>query len=214
MNFAYFRKSHRNYEATLQELDNAIAQSDWKKIGEAEMESHQGKMLMIYKAEWLDKLAEIDHRLLGLMPFSITVLKKGDEIVVGSGQTQLLRALAMGQEMGEMAHQTEEQLKEMIHHAAQVGEAKLESVKLYSSMTCPYCKMEQKWLEEHKIDHQVVYVDLQQEEAEKLVQRTGQLGVPVTEVIFEESDPEYVVGFDRERLQDMLKVEKSVLVRP
>jgi glutaredoxin 3 len=77
-------------------------------------------------------------------------------------------------------------------------------VKLYSTLSCPYCKMEKAWLDEKKIDHEVVYVDQNQQEAIEMVRKTGQMGVPVTEIIHKNGDPEFVIGFDVPRLSGAL----------
>ncbi len=79
------------------------------------------------------------------------------------------------------------------------------SVKLYSTMSCPYCKMEKAWLENEKINHEVVYVDLNRSEAMNMIQKTGQMGVPVTEITDENGKIEFVVGFDKPRLEQILK---------
>lgn len=79
------------------------------------------------------------------------------------------------------------------------------SVKLYSTRTCPYCMMEKKWLEKEKINHEVVYVDSDQNEAINMVEKTGQMGVPVTEIKFEDGREEYVIGFDKSTLEYYLK---------
>ncbi len=79
-------------------------------------------------------------------------------------------------------------------------------IKLYSTHTCPYCLMEKAWLEGNKIAHEVVYVDNDQKAAIEMVQRTGQMGVPVTEVAREGKEPEFVVGFDKGRLAKILGI--------
>ncbi len=79
------------------------------------------------------------------------------------------------------------------------------NVKLYSTKTCPYCMMEKAWLESEKIKHEVVYVDQNQEEARKMVEKTQQMGVPVTEIQFENGKEEFVVGFNKPLLQHLLK---------
>ncbi len=79
------------------------------------------------------------------------------------------------------------------------------SVKLYSTQSCPFCRMEKAWLESEKIEHEVVYVDLNRDEAIKMVQKTGQMGVPVTQIGFEDGHEEFVIGFDRPRLEYFLK---------
>lgn len=82
---------------------------------------------------------------------------------------------------------------------------KAKKVKLYSTRTCPYCMMEKDWLEKEKIDHEVVFVDSNREEAMNMVQKTGQMGVPVTEIKYEDGREEFVVGFDKPTLEYYLK---------
>ena len=81
---------------------------------------------------------------------------------------------------------------------------KIKNIKLYSTTMCPYCKMEKAWLEGNKIDHEVSYVDQNQKEAIEMVRATGQMGVPVTKIEFENSDTKYVIGFDVPQLSNIL----------
>lgn len=83
---------------------------------------------------------------------------------------------------------------------------KVKNVKVYSTTTCPYCRLEKAWLEGNKIEHEVVYVDKDQNEAINMVRKTGQMGVPVTEIEFESGDPRFIVGFDVPQLSEVLEV--------
>ena len=82
---------------------------------------------------------------------------------------------------------------------------KVKKVKLYSTMQCPYCRMEKAWLEGNNIEHEVSYVDKNQEEAIEMVKKTGQMGVPVTEILYDDKDPDYIVGFDVGRLSEIFQ---------
>lgn len=84
---------------------------------------------------------------------------------------------------------------------------RVKKVKLYSTVSCPYCRMEKAWLEGNKINHEVVYVDQNQEEAVKMVRKTGQMGVPVAEIEFEDGDSQFVIGFDVPKLSEILEVK-------
>jgi glutaredoxin len=64
--------------------------------------------------------------------------------------------------------------------------------------------MEKAWLDSKKLAHTVVYVDDDEKEARRLVERTGQMGVPVTEIEYDAGDPEFIVGFDKKRLEGIL----------
>lgn len=79
-------------------------------------------------------------------------------------------------------------------------------VRVYSTSTCPFCKMEKAWLEKNNVKFDYVLVDQDQAEAEHMVTSTGQMGVPVTEFRYEGKQPTYVVGFDRAALAARLGV--------
>ena len=76
-------------------------------------------------------------------------------------------------------------------------------VKVYSTKTCPYCDMEKDFLREHKIEFEDIDVSVNQEAANEMVEKSGQMGVPVTEI-----DGEIVVGFDKERLKRLLNIKE------
>ena len=82
---------------------------------------------------------------------------------------------------------------------------KLKKIKLYATLSCPYCHMEAEWLKSKKIDYDHILVDLNQKAAEEMVRKTGQMGVPVTEIIYDNDEEEYIIGFDRERLEELIK---------
>ncbi len=48
---------------------------------------------------------------------------------------------------------------------------------------------------------------MDEKEAIDMVRKTGQMGVPVTELQFEKGNPEYIVGFDQPRLRELLEVK-------
>jgi glutaredoxin 3 len=77
-------------------------------------------------------------------------------------------------------------------------------VKVYSTTTCPYCIMEKQWLDANKITHKVVYVDLDHKEARNMINNTGQMGVPVTELTLEDGNKKYIVGFDKLELKKVI----------
>ena len=39
-----------------------------------------------------------------------------------------------------------------------------------------------------------------------MIEKSGQMGVPVTEIEFEDGGIEYVIGFDKERLQELFEI--------
>lgn len=206
MNVSYFRKSRFGLSETTENVIKNAKDSGWKILGEAPLPDGLGKMVLLCRTEWVKTLIEKDHNLLGFLPCAISVFMKENNVLIGTGQPAIIKALAKSEDIAGMAAEAEVQVKDLIHKSAGVAELKPAKVKLYSTMTCPYCKMEQSWLEEKKIPHDVVHVDLNQKEAEAMVAKTGQMGVPVTEIQYEGGESEYIIGFDKPRLEQILRV--------
>lgn len=77
------------------------------------------------------------------------------------------------------------------------------SVVVYSTSTCPYCNMAKEFLKEHKIDFKEVDVGVDQEAAKALVEKTGQMGVPVIEI-----EGKFIIGFDKEKVMEALGIKE------
>ena len=73
-------------------------------------------------------------------------------------------------------------------------------VKVYSTPTCPYCKMVKTYLDEQGIKYQDFDVTQDVAAKDEMIEKSGQMGVPFITV-----DGELVIGFDRERLETLLK---------
>ncbi len=83
---------------------------------------------------------------------------------------------------------------------------KVKDIKLYATFACPYCKMEKEWLDKNQISHKVIMVDINPYEAQNMVEKTGQMGVPVTEIIYQDNKSEFIIGYDQKKLSDILDV--------
>ena len=204
MNLAYFRKSTYSVEETVKNVLEQAKKGGWKMLGTVDFPNNSGKMVLICRPEWVKEVLEYDTDIVGFLPCTISVLKKGDDILIGTGQPGVIKAITQNKNLAQLVTIAEKQLKDLIHASAGVKELHPTHVKLYSTTTCPYCKMEKAWLDENKIKHDLIYVDRDHEEAQKMVEKTGQMGVPVTEVQFDEGDPEYIIGFDQPKLAEML----------
>ncbi len=81
---------------------------------------------------------------------------------------------------------------------------------VYSTTTCPYCKMLVKWLNEHNIDYTEYKVDLNPYAAQTMVALSGQMGVPFTTIEDEASGSlEKVLGFDVPALNTIFNLKKG-----
>ena len=79
-------------------------------------------------------------------------------------------------------------------------------VSVYSTTTCPYCVMLKRWLKENDVDFQDILVDLDPKAARKMVELSGQMGVPFTTVEKDDGKMNGVVGFDRATLGQLIGV--------
>ncbi len=75
-------------------------------------------------------------------------------------------------------------------------------VNVYSTPTCPYCKMVKQFLTENKIDFEDIDVSVNQNLAHEMIQKSGQMGVPVLDI-----DGRIVVGFDKTRIKQLLALK-------
>ena len=67
----------------------------------------------------------------------------------------------------------------------------MKTVTVYTTTRCPYCVMLKNYLEDQNISFKEVNVESKPEVMRELVNKTGQMGVPQTEV-----NGKWVVGFD------------------
>ena len=74
------------------------------------------------------------------------------------------------------------------------------NVIVYTTPTCPYCHMVKQYLTQRRIPFVEKDVSVDQSAAMEMVRRTGQQGVPVTEI-----NGQFVVGFDQPRLEHLLE---------
>ncbi|MDD5033057.1 MAG: Uxx-star family glutaredoxin-like (seleno)protein [Candidatus Pacebacteria bacterium] len=77
----------------------------------------------------------------------------------------------------------------------------MSKVAIYTTPTCGYCQMAKEWFKEKGVEYEEhdVYSDM--EKRKEMVEKTGQMGVPVIEV-----NGEFVVGFDKHLLSELLKI--------
>ncbi|RFU68346.1 glutaredoxin family protein [Bacillus sp. V59.32b] len=68
-------------------------------------------------------------------------------------------------------------------------------ITVYTTDTCPYCAQAKNFLEEQGLDYKEVNVQEDSEAAERLIQVTGQMGVPQINV-----NGNWILGFDREAI--------------
>ena len=75
-------------------------------------------------------------------------------------------------------------------------------VKIYTTPTCVYCRMAKDFFNQHSVQYEEHNVMEDLKAREEMVSKSGQMGVPVIDV-----EGELIVGFDKERLVELLDIK-------
>jgi glutaredoxin-like YruB-family protein len=73
------------------------------------------------------------------------------------------------------------------------------NVKVYSTPACPWCIRLKQFLKENNIEFQNIDVSADQQAVDELMQKSGQMGVPVLDI-----EGQIIVGFDRDSIKSAL----------
>ena len=76
------------------------------------------------------------------------------------------------------------------------------NVIMYTTPTCGYCKLAKEFFKEHNVEVTEKDVTVDLEAREYMIQKSGQLGVPVIEV-----GDTMVLGFDKNKLSQLLNIQ-------
>jgi glutaredoxin-like YruB-family protein len=75
-------------------------------------------------------------------------------------------------------------------------------VTVYSTPTCSWCNTLKSYLKLHKVRYADIDISRDQRAADELVKRSGQMGVPQTDI-----NGEIIVGFNKARINELLNIQ-------
>ncbi len=75
----------------------------------------------------------------------------------------------------------------------------MSNIKVYTTPTCAFCHMTKQFLQDKGAEYEEIDVSTDQQAAQEIVEKTGQMGVPVTQI-----DDQYIIGFDKAKLEAAL----------
>ena len=75
-------------------------------------------------------------------------------------------------------------------------------LKIYTTPTCVYCQMAKEFFKENNVSYQEHDVSSDAKAREEMINKSGQMGVPVIDF-----EGEIVIGFDKERLMELLDIK-------
>ncbi len=74
------------------------------------------------------------------------------------------------------------------------------TITVYSTPTCQFCKMAKDYFQENGFEFEDIDVSQDQAKAQEMVEKSGQMGVPVIEI-----DGQVVVGFNKPVIEQLLE---------
>lgn len=69
-------------------------------------------------------------------------------------------------------------------------------VMVYSTPSCPFCVRTKQFLKDNNVDFENIDVSGDQSKAQEMIQKSGQMGVPVVDI-----DGKIIVGFDQDKIK-------------
>ena len=75
----------------------------------------------------------------------------------------------------------------------------MNNIKVYTTNSCPWCTKVKNYLRSNHINYEEVNVGINRSAAMEMVNKSGQMGVPVLEI-----NGSIVVGFDKKRIDSLL----------
>lgn len=78
------------------------------------------------------------------------------------------------------------------------------AIKVYSTPTCPYCKMAKQYLKSKNLDFEDIDVSVDSAAAAEMVRKSGQMGVPVIEI-----NNRIIIGFDKNAIDKALEEDDT-----
>lgn len=80
-------------------------------------------------------------------------------------------------------------------------------IKLFKTTTCPFCKLESQYLDSKGIKYDAIFVDQDENAAKKMIEESGQMGVPFTEITKDDGSVVKILGFDRGKINEALGIQ-------
>lgn len=78
------------------------------------------------------------------------------------------------------------------------------TITVYSTPTCPYCKLVKEFLKEQSLSFEDVDVSADSEAAKHMVKLSGQMGVPVVDV-----GGQIIVGWNKNALEEVIRTQQA-----
>ena len=81
-------------------------------------------------------------------------------------------------------------------------------IKVYSTPTCVYCNMLKGFLTDNKIEFENIDVSTDQKAGQEMIEKSGQMGVPVSIITTDDNKEEVIIGFDKAKISQLLGIQE------
>ena len=79
-------------------------------------------------------------------------------------------------------------------------------IKIYSTTTCQFCRLEKAYLTSKGIAYEDIMVDMDPEKAKEMIELSGQMGVPFTVIETDDGKTESILGFNKPKIDAVLGI--------
>lgn len=76
-------------------------------------------------------------------------------------------------------------------------------IRIFSTPSCPYCVTLKEYLKEKGFKYEDINVAENKEAAKEMIEKSGQMGVPVSEI-----NGEIIIGFDKVKINQILGIKE------
>jgi len=76
-------------------------------------------------------------------------------------------------------------------------------IRIFSTPSCPYCVTLKEYLKEKEFEYEDINVAEDKEAAKEMIEKSGQMGVPVSEI-----KGEIIIGFDKVKINKILEIKE------
>ena len=80
----------------------------------------------------------------------------------------------------------------------------MQKVLIYTTKTCPFCRMEREYLDSKGVGYEEIFVDHNMKKAREMIELSGQMGVPFTVIEKENGETVEILGFDKQKIDETL----------
>ena len=76
-------------------------------------------------------------------------------------------------------------------------------IRIFSTPSCPYCVTLKEYLKEKEFEYEDINVAEDKEATKEMIEKSGQMGVPVSEI-----KGEIIIGFDKVKINKILEIKE------